>query len=142
MRVKRLHIPAPGDYALLGIVSPVRDYKMAWLINNCLSINLQKAKPIAYSTPNEQTFFLHHYLFLTENGFMRMLPNKCEREGTEAFIRLLPEFKAVDYFLQIDDQGHSFNVNAIIARLKSLEFIQYIINIENLNQRTKETLAF
>lgn len=142
LRVKRLHISIPEDYILLGLVSPARDYKMAWAINQSLGITLKKADPISYGLSNGQIFWLHHYLFYTENGYIRLLPNKCERGVNHAFIRLLPEFKSVDYFLQIDDQGYSFDTSHIISSLKSLDLIQYLIKIENLNQKTKDVLAF
>ncbi|WP_370539754.1 IPExxxVDY family protein [Algoriphagus sp. Y33] len=42
MKKAKLLIEHTYDFELLGLVSPVKDYKMAWLINRELDLNLIK----------------------------------------------------------------------------------------------------
>lgn len=43
MKKAKLHVEPTFDFELLGIVSPIRDYRMAWLVNKELDLNLVKA---------------------------------------------------------------------------------------------------
>jgi hypothetical protein len=86
-------------------------------------------------------FLVTPFYFHTTNGYLRLLPNKCEKQSSPAFVYLLPEYRKFD-FLQIDDKGLSFDVKSIISNLKSLDIIQYLVEIEPIKQRVKETLMF
>jgi hypothetical protein len=138
----KLFSPNSDDYLLIGIVCACKDYKLAWLINKELKINLIKQKPIELEYQDEQIFWLHHFIFHTTNGYLRLLPNKCEKQSSPAFVYLLPEYRKFDFFLQIDDKGLSFDVKSIISNLKSLDIIQYLVEIEPIKLRVKETLMF
>jgi hypothetical protein len=142
MKIKRLLLQPPDEYQLLGIIGPARDFKMAWSVNNALHVKLSKADPIEYRVKGEHSYWLHHFIFKTENGFLRLIPNRIERISGQDFLYLLPEFKRVDYFLQIEDPGMSFDVDAIVTKLKFLEIVQYIVKIEDLKPKTRDILAF
>ena len=43
MKKAKLLVEPTFDFELLGIVSPIRDYRMAWLVNKELELNLVKA---------------------------------------------------------------------------------------------------
>jgi len=138
----KLFSPESDDYLLVGIVTACKDYKLAWLLNKELKINLVKQKPIELEFQDEQIYWLHHFIFHTTNGYLRLLPNKCEKSSSELFAYLLPEYRKFDFFLQIADTGLSFDVKSMISNLKTLDFIQYLIEIEPVKQRVKETLMF
>ncbi len=142
MPSNKLFSPNSDDYLLIGIVSACKDYKLAWLLNQILKINFVKQKPIEFEHQDEQIFWLHHFIFHTTNGYLRLLPNKCEKSSSQAFAYLLPEYRKFDFFLQIDDKGLSFDTKSIIANLKNVDFIQYLIEIEPIKQRVRETLMF
>jgi hypothetical protein len=140
MSPTKLSAPPPTDYLLFGLVSAAKDYKLAWSINQVLKVNMIRQNPCQLITANEQIYLLQHFIYSTSNGFLRLLTNKCEKPKGESFIFLFPEVRQFDYFLQIDERGGSFNINAIVSALKSLDIIQYLLKIEPDKLKNKDIL--
>lgn len=117
------------DTRLLGIVAPIKDYQLCWLLNQIFrfkfrmnnDIEIQLSKKLRryhfpvyeYSEPNSS---LVHYLYNNHD------------DGEY----LLQEFKHLDYlWLLKGDLVNRDNVNDMIALIKDISGVQLIIELTN-----------
>lgn len=117
------------DTRLLGIVAPIKDYQLCWLLNQMFrfkfrmnnEIEIQLSKKLRryhfpvyeYSEPNSS---LIHYLYNNQD------------DGEY----LLQEFKHLDYlWLLKGDLVNTQNVNDMIALIKDISGVQLIIELTN-----------
>jgi hypothetical protein len=123
--------------AFIGISSHLRDYRLAYLINQLLDFTLEKTDDLpVYSSKSAKPFYYSCYTF-----------DDCDRQlkyfllsnaGSEGL--LVPSQKEAGYFLLIRGVMNSGTEAAIVARLKNIPNVltaypidQYNIpNIENL----------
>lgn len=50
MKKSKLLYETTFDFDLLGLVAPLKDYKLAWLINTTLGIRLKRLKIITWNS--------------------------------------------------------------------------------------------
>ena len=72
-----LDIEYEYDFQLFGIVSSVRDYKLAWWLNKELRLDLKKADEIdLFSDKKQKECWLSYYVFDTEMYDFTFIKNK------------------------------------------------------------------
>jgi hypothetical protein len=142
MKKNKLIVNYGYDFELLGIISPVKDYKIAWAINIALHIKFKKNNDLKIEFINDKPLIISNYTFETENSLLRLLKNKCQEVTETSYSYLLPELKNFDYFLKIEDEANTFDQSQIIKRIKSLPLIQYITPIDTTKLKSKENLIF
>jgi hypothetical protein len=130
----KLNISQDIEFLLIGIVTSEPIYRVAWLINNLLNIQL-KESPESIQFYNKQKVFTQNFIkfsYLTENeDYFYLFQNKGE-QGI-----LIEEQKQVDYWIIINDMS-IFNVD-LVKKIKSLDNINlaFQINPNTLKSRTK-----
>jgi hypothetical protein len=84
------------DYQLLAIVSPLKDYTLAFFINKYLGLNLKKYSDIMIS---KETVPFSWYYYKQGNKYMSyfLIGNNHPKQ------KLLPALKDFDYFFLIKD---------------------------------------
>lgn len=142
MKKNKLIVDYGYDFELLGIISPVKDYKIAWAINTALNIKFKKNNDLKIEFINDKQLIISNYTFETENSLLRLLKNKSQLISDSAFSFLLPELKNFDYFIKIEDEANTFNRPLLISRIKNLPIIQYVTTIDADKLKSKENLIF
>src|SRR6478609_6410321 len=99
MAVHKLHLDDlyDDDFELIAIHSRLEDYRLAYFLNKNLHILLGKSKnsiEIAANSKNSQDLFLDTEM--------------------ETSIYLIPEFKKVDYFLKIENNHDTFDLDVLV----------------------------
>ncbi|MCZ6693001.1 MAG: IPExxxVDY family protein [Bacteroidetes bacterium] len=130
------------NFNLIGMISPVKDYKLIWSINNQLKVRLVKNTDLILEYLNQQKLVISNFLFETENSSLRILKNKAEDGDELKKSYLLPELKNFDYFLMLEGSGDTFNISELEGKLKNLEIIQYLTKIDVSKLKSKENLVF
>lgn len=138
MKKSKLLVQYEYDFELFGISSPVRDYKLAWLLNQALNIHIVKVEDLEIEYNNQDTIITSHFLYETEYAKLRLIRNKSF--GEEKKPLLIPELPNFDYFLLIQDQSHVFDSTEILQKLRKMDLIQYIQLIETEKLKSKENL--
>ena len=111
-----------GSYKLLALSSPEPDYRLAWLLNNALSINLQR--DLSISLTKESPSFAVFMDNENESGTKyTLLSNKNREEGSVFF----SEFHAVDFFLKISDTSDRATFDDLHIKIKSIAEISACI---------------
>jgi hypothetical protein len=142
MKKNKLIVDYGFDFELLGLISPVKDYKMAWAINQVLSVKLVKNQDLKIQFINDRHLIISNYIFETENSTLRLLKNKTLEFNDPAFSYLLPEVKNFDYFIMIEDCAGTYSSSEMIQKIKKLPIIQYIAKLDTDKLKSKENLIF
>ncbi len=142
MKKKILEAEPSYDFSLLGIITPVKEYKLAWNLNNMLDITLDKAEDITLEFLKNQTLVISNYCYETENNLMRLIRNKSVDSHGNKTVFLIPELSRFEYFLIIQGFEDAYSLGELkekIARIPGVQFVQEI-PVEKLKSR--ENLIF
>jgi hypothetical protein len=130
------------DFELIGIVSSLKEYKLAWIINKALNIKLVKEPDIIFSFLNDASINISSYVYNLEYGNFRFLKNRaCEFMNVKIPF-LLPELKQYDYLIKLEQIDYAFSADSVITMLKSLSQILFIQKLSVNNIKSKENLIF
>lgn len=135
----KLEIEYNYDFALIGIASHEKDYRICWAINNKLGFDLKKTDDLEIKD-KKQTDATFFSLYLYEN----------EEQYSEYYIisnrssngMLIPEQKQVDYFLMIRGSVTEEQVSKIVKLLRELSMVLTAYEIDPNQLRSKQNLLF
>ncbi|SIS72990.1 IPExxxVDY family protein [Belliella pelovolcani] len=139
MKKTKLLVDNPFDFELLGFVAPLKDYKMAWVINNCLDINLIRSKDFELQFMDDTALVISQYMIEKDHGYLQLLKNRSLNENGS--IRyLIPELRMMDYFLLLQDLTFELDINTYIERLSKSHYIQNVVKLDVNKIKSKENL--
>jgi hypothetical protein len=139
MKKSTLQITHHYDFDLLGLVAPLKDYKMAWLINRSMGINLVKVTDVRMEFLKQPVLFVSQYMLKKEHGFIQLLRNRSYSDsGFTGY--LIPELKTMDYFLILQDYTLETNINSYIENLSASNLVQNVVKLDISKLKSKENL--
>lgn len=133
-----LDITYEYDFLLFGIVSSVRDYKLAWLLNKELKTKFHKEEEIdLFSDKTDKECWLSYYLFYTDMYDFTLIKNKSVEFLQVSKPYLLPELKEYDYFLKFGGESDIYTEDFIKRSLSLMPHITYLrlIDVDELKQK-------
>jgi hypothetical protein len=139
MKKNKLIVEHVYDFELLGIIAPVKDYKMAWVINDTLQMRLVKLDDYKLEFLDGTTLNISQYRYEKENGFVQLLKNKSYLFDNNSQY-LIPELKTFDYFMLIQDFTFEVDINNYIERLSGSAIIQNVVKLDIDKIKSKENL--
>ncbi|RAI87932.1 IPExxxVDY family protein [Algoriphagus yeomjeoni] len=139
MKKAKLLIEHTYDFELLGLVSPVKDYKMAWLINRDLDLNLIKSEDLLLEFMTLPSLKISQYFLSLPHGFVQLLKNKA-LNSTNQVSYLIPELKSMDYFLLVQDETFQISINTFANQLAENRYIQNVMKLDVSKLKSKENL--
>ncbi|MEB2776227.1 IPExxxVDY family protein [Algoriphagus sp. D3-2-R+10] len=139
MKKAKLLIEHTYDFELLGLVSPVRDYKMAWLINRDLDLDLIKSEDLLLEFLTLPSLKISQYFLSLPHGFVQLLRNKA-LNSTNQVSYLIPELKSMDYFLLVQDETFQISINTFANQLAKNRYIQNVMKLDVSKLKSKENL--
>lgn len=139
MKTSKLILEYEYDFELIGLVSPVREFKLAWHINQYFKIDLRKVQDIEYDFLKGCKIFISNFIFETEYSSFRLLKNRSVEFLNVAKPFLLPELKNYDYFIMLDGD-FATHATENINLLKKIPVIELVKNIEIAQLPSKENL--
>ncbi|SFB44017.1 IPExxxVDY family protein [Algoriphagus aquimarinus] len=139
MKKAKLLIEHTYDFELLGLVSPVKDYKMAWLINRDLDLNLIKFDDLELEFMTLPSLKISQYFLSLPHGFVQLLKNKA-LNSTNQVSYLIPELKTMDYFLLVQDETFQISINTFANQLAKNRYIQNVMKLDVTKLKSKENL--
>lgn len=138
---KKLIIEYDFDFYLIGIVSPVREYKLAWLINKTLGIRLVKEPDLVINFINNN-LIISNFKSGTEQRMHRLLKNQSVGEPSGKPYYLLPELKNFDFLLMISDESNTIVMDNILEKIRQVPEIYYVMETDLSQLDSKENLIF
>jgi hypothetical protein len=139
MKKTKLQIEHTYDFELLGLVSPVKDYKMAWLINRDLHLNLVRSEDLILEFLSLPRLKISQFFLSLPHGFVQLLKNKALNSSDQVSY-LIPELKSVDYFLLVQDETFQLSIHTFADQLVKNHFIQNVIPLDVSKIKSKENL--
>ncbi len=139
MKKVKLLIEHTYDFEVLGLVSPVRDYKMAWVINRELDLNLTKSDDLSLEFMTQPSLKIAQYFLSLPHGFVQLLRNKA-LNSTNQVAYLIPELKSMDYFLLVQDETFQISINTFVNQLAKNRYVQNVMKLDVSKLKSKENL--
>ncbi|GAB2993202.1 IPExxxVDY family protein [uncultured Cyclobacterium sp.] len=139
MKKSKLLFETTFDFDLLGLVAPLKDYKLAWLINTTLGIRLKKTEDYHLEFLNQPDLIISQFMLKKEHGFIQLLKNKSYPVGGRSRY-LIPELLSMDYFLLCQDFTDEVDLNTYIDALSNVSGIHSIVKIDTIKLKSKENL--
>lgn len=144
-------------YSLLAIHCNLEDYRIAFLLNQFLNINLKRC---AYDLDFQYTkasYSVYEWEDNKRQAMWNLIGNIFKREedslvssgslfdATSKVIKtynLIPEYKNVNYFLKIENDDHYMNLKNIISIIQKIPQIVTVYDIDVSTLRSKNNLIF
>lgn len=139
MKKTKLFVEPTFEFELLGLVSPVKDYKMAWLINRDLDLDLVRSEDIHIEFLSSPRLEISQYFLSLPHGYIQLLKNKA-LNTSQQLAYLIPELRNLDYFLLVQDQTQQISITTFVDHLTKNPFIQSVVRLDISKIKSKENL--
>ena len=142
MKKRKLEAEINYDFSLLAIISPLKDYKLAWTLNSLLELQLEKEKDIEIDFLKSQNLVISNFLWETEHSSIRLLKNKSIDQFSDNPAFLLPELNRFDYLIIIKGFESLFSTQSLKKKLLTIPQIQFVQSFPIESLKSKENLIF
>jgi hypothetical protein len=142
MKRKKLEANIDFNFTIIGIISPLKEYKLAWNINNTLDIQLIKEKDIEIEFLKAQNLLISNYLYETEHSYYRIFKNRSINEFDDKPAYLVPELNRFDYLILAHGFQDTYSMHELKNLISSIPKIQYVQDFPVDTLKSKENLIF
>lgn len=143
-------------YILLAIHCTIEDYRVAYLLNKQLQINLQRKSQDLDFQYTSSSFSIYEWEDTNQRMVWNLISNVCKKEeGVEStgslfetqskILRthnLIPEYKNVNYLLKINNEGNGISEKTLIHKIQEIPQIAAVYSIEVTQLKSKDNLIF
>lgn len=142
------------DYLLIGIHSTEEDYRLAYLLNKHLNIQLTRYKENLDFKGEEAEFPLFEYLDKQNYINYYLINNKCSKLAQDqnniglfggnyqTYDYLIPEKKKIDFFVKIEGCNKPNFARTLVDQLNSINQIITSFTIDTNLLKSKNNLIF
>lgn len=127
MRKTKLVIENVFEGSVIGIVSTLKDYKLAWSVNQVINIDLAMQPPLVLEFLKTPDLSISNYLFENEFCAYRLLRNKGN-DLNSGF--LIPELVNFDFFLLISGEAEILPEKSVIEGLRKIKGVSFFQKID------------
>lgn len=142
MKTLHLDVEYEFDFHLYGLVSPSKEYTLAWWLNKLLDLRLAKQKDLCYVFGAKDQLLISNFEFSTDHSIIRLFRNKAL--GTSMLKKpfFLPDIKEYDYVLQISGSTSSLYPTELISKVQNIPFVQYVKQFDPITLKFRNNLIF
>lgn len=134
-----LQLEITHNFAALGIVSAQKDYRMCWLLNNQLEMDMKRISDFCHppeSSSEPVCFPVYHYnipgLFLD----VFLLPNKSADNV------LFKEPRSLDYLLLFKGSGEHNDIGETLKLIRKIPQVQAAFELDQLPAKKAREFFF
>ena len=129
MAKSTLDIEFEFDFHLLGVSCHLPDYRLAWIINNTLGIDLERKEDLDLMLGRKKEenamFSFFQYDNIENYTTINLISNRCEKG------HFCGELKQLDYFLQLWlPESDEDDLSTVMNKLKKSSQINAVIDID------------
>jgi hypothetical protein len=140
MGKNRLVIDPDYDFELYGIITSIKEYKLAWELNKRLEIRLIKQPDIQLDFLKEGPVFISNYSYESGHSQYRLIRNKSINQSVNKIAFILTELQQFDFLLT--RKGIFKDNNEIISILKEIPLVDFANRFQVNDIKSKENLIF
>jgi len=132
MRKSKLEVYNEFGANIVGIVSAIKDYKLAWNINQVFSINLVMQPSVVIEFIKGADLSIVNFTYQSETQQIKLIKNR----GTADSGYLIPELANFDFFLMIGGEENLLMEKPLegLSNIKDIEYHQHI-DVSKLKSR-------
>ncbi|BDC99594.1 hypothetical protein PEPS_18750 [Persicobacter psychrovividus] len=126
----------------MGIVAPMRAYKLVWYLNQAMRIDFAKQAECEIHPFNRAAIKISYYQYEAPYGNFRLIENRAVVNPKDEIHYLIPELKEFDFLLYVQGEMHQDYFERLRNGLKQLTIVNYfkVFDVERI--ATKENLIF
>jgi len=145
------------SFSLLAIHCRLEDYRIAYLLNKHLGLNLSRMPRDLDYKYFASSYSVYEWYDNENEIYWNLISNVCKKEEDSLqssgslftlqnkilkTYNLLPEYKNVDFLIKITNEAQNFNEKMVLNKIQSIPQIitSYMIDTEKL--KSKENLIF
>ncbi len=142
MKKKRLEADIDYDFTIIGLICPLKEYKLAWYLNGSLGIQLIKEQDIEIEFIKDQNLLISNYFYETEHSYYRVLKNRSVSEFDDKPAYILPELNRFDYLVLASGFEDSYPIGELKNMISQIPKVQYVQTFPVDTLKSKENLIF
>lgn len=142
MAKNKLNITYEIDFDLVAVNASIKEYKLAWILNKNLNWNLAKQPNIEIEFTGNKAISVSNFEYRTEYQTFKLLKNRAENQEEQFNAYLIPELKNFDYFVMLENESDSFDLNIFISEIKQIPFVQFAVLVNTATLKSKDNLIF
>lgn len=139
MRKTKLVIDNVFEGKAIGLVSTLKDYKLAWSINQVFNIELALQPPVVIEFLNSPDLVITNFLFEDEFCEYRLLKNRGN-DLNSGF--LIPELVNFDFFLLISGEEEILPEQSVINQLHTIKGVSFFQQIDVSRLKSRDNFIF
>jgi hypothetical protein len=144
-------------YKLIAIYCRLEDYRLAYLLNQNLDLNLERKPDDLDFKYLESSYSIFEWNNEAQYVTWNLVSNVCKKEQESLFstgtlfetnekvlktFNLISELNKVDYFIKISDEIQNINENLILSKLQTIPQIITSYSVNPLKIKSKDHLIF
>jgi len=144
-------------YTLIAIHCTIEDYRVAYLLNQYLNINLKRNPQDLDFKYVAASYSIYEWEDKNQLMTWNLVSNVCKKEedsltstgslfkSQHKIIRihnLIPEHKKVNYLLKINNDGNFINEKALIHKIQEIPQIAAVYSLDVAQLKSKDNLIF
>lgn len=143
-------------YKLIAIHCRLKDYRLAYLLNKSLGLNLRRKSDDLDLQYLKSSYSIFEWNNASQYVTWNLVSNVCKKEEESLYstglfqseekviktFNLVPEYKTVDYFIKISDEIQTVNENLILNTLQNIPQIVTSYSINPSQIKSKDHLIF
>ena len=159
MAVHKLLIDDFDDeaYFLIAIHCSIEDYRLAFLLNKYLDINLSRCERDVDFDYLKASFPIFEWEDKQHQMTWNLVSNICKREEESVVssgslfsdpiknlksFNLIPEMEQVDFFIKISNDGIPVNEKKIIRMIQEIPQVAAVYTVDIFDLKSRENLIF
>lgn len=143
MSTTKLIVDYDYDFHLIGVIGQLKEYKLAWYVNDLFDLELFKNEDLEYEFLKGDSMLISNYFFQKEYDSVRLLKNRAIESENMSKPFLIPEMKDFDFFLQIEGESDLEDlIPNLEDTLKSIPNILYVSQIDVEHLKSRDNLIY
>lgn len=136
MKKNKLVIDYEFNFELIGIISSVKGYKLAWEINQLLGVHFIKQSDLMVGFKNSEEKKFSYYAHETLLNRLKLFKNRPIDSDTGKYF-IIPEFPHFDFIIWAQMEEHH-SIKNILSLIKTIPTIQLaaIIPLDGLKSKS------
>lgn len=140
MSKKKLELELEVEAAVIGIVTSLKDYKLAWKINQVFKIELILENDLVIDLTKSKIITLSNYCYQTD--FMKIDLIRNKGIDKEKAVYLASELAQLDFFLLIEGEDYFMEIHDVIKKLQLVNEISFVQLIDTTKLKSKDNFIF
>ncbi len=125
------------NFYLLGLVSPIKDYRLCWALNKGCEMDFVKRSDLEINSKQHKKlvyFSIFEYIDEVDQSQYNVITNKRNGEY------LIPEMKEADYFFMIRGYAQDSDKTELLKAIRSNPDIQAVFEVDPESLKSKQNL--